>query len=58
MRRRLGAVVEKTFLNSLPGDSPRGMMALAQTMPYFRKGLKTILNLNLSQEKGTAEHEQ
>ena len=40
---QLRKTAETFFLQALPDRSPRGMLAHAMTMPYFRKELKRIL---------------
>lgn len=50
----LREVAETFFTAALPDQSPRGIVAWAKTMPYFRKELKRILGDQIT-EKGDRE---
>ena len=52
--RELREVAETFFTAALPDQSPRGIVAWAKTMPYFRKELKRILGDQIT-EKGDRE---
>ena len=49
--RQLRETAEEFFYAVLPDQSPRGILARAKTMPYFRKELKRILGEKIT-EKG------
>ena len=52
--RQLRDTAENLFAAALPTQSPRGLIAEAETLPYFRKKLKDILGDHIT-EKGERE---